>query len=498
MFSWLFGRKVVEKTESVEEQKPKKRVVRHHQNQVRNYTAAKTNELTAAWPTSSGNIDQILTAQLPAIRERSRYEYRNNSYMSRYIQLAKVNVIGAKGVVLQVHCMNSDGSIDRDACDAIEKAYKKWCRKENCDYQRRLNFVDMQKLLIGTEQMDGEFVVQKVVDPSQKFAFSLLIRQVESLDIRLNQVLKNGNRIRLGVEFDVNGRFLAYWFLRSDQRHDRVSAEKIIHCFQSEFVEQVRGVPATASSLMRMTMQNGFDEAALVNARAGATKMGFIIDPESDYNEADETTDDGIEIDEANPGDWHRLKYGSDVKSYDPTYPSSEYGEFTKSTLKGIASGLNISYHTLASDLEGVNYTSSRTGELHDRDNWMNIQEWFIENFMTPVFEAWLNSELLYGNIRLSSGTPLPYSKFDKFNAPVWQPKRWQWVDPLKQMSAHEKAINNTVRSRSEVIRESGRDPDEVWQEIQREKELLEKLGIAGYFQPDFSLNGDENEQEKD
>jgi len=46
----------------------------------------------------------------------------------------------------------------------------------------------------------------------------------------------------------------------------------------------------------------------------------------------------------------------------DSDYPHQMYSAFVKAHLQGIASGLGISYHALANDLEGVNYSSIRAG----------------------------------------------------------------------------------------------------------------------------------------
>lgn len=449
----------------------------------RNYNAAKSDDLTFAWATTSSNIDSILTADLTKLRDRSRHEYRNNDYMHRFISLVKTNVIGHSGVKLQVHSQDTNGQLDELANQAIESAWQTWSKRQHCDYQKRLGFKQMQNLLIQSVFVDGEAIVQMVKEPANAdFAFSVLIRQTETLDHTLNEELSNGHRIRLGIEFNAQGRAVNYYFKvangHNGYKHDIVPAERILHFFLPEFIEQVRGVPQAAAALTRLNMLGGFEEAALVNARAGATKMGFITMPEGEDYGADAVDDDGYQIDEAAPGEWHTLPAGAGIADYDPAYPSNEFGVFVKSMLRGIASGLGISYHTLANDLEGVNYSSGRLGELADREVWKGIQDWFIEQFMHPIFEVWLKTELQAGNIKLPNGRVLPYAKYSKFNAPVWQARRWQWVDPQKEMNAHEKAISLGLKSRSEIIREMGRDPNEVWREIERENTQLKNYGI--------------------
>jgi len=46
-------------------------------------------------------------------------------------------------------------------------------------------------------------------------------------------------------------------------------------------------------------------------------------------------------------------------------------------------------------------------------------------------------------------------------------------------MKANETAIQLGLRSRSSIIREMGDDPDQVWREIEREQDTLEKLGLT-------------------
>jgi len=51
-------------------------------------------------------------------------------------------------------------------------------------------------------------------------------------------------------------------------------------------------------------------------------------------------------------------------------------------------------------------------------------------------------------------------------------------VDPLKDIQANREAIAQRVRSISSVIRETGNDPDDVFDEIQQERLKMESMGI--------------------
>ena len=101
-------------------------------------------------------------------------------------------------------------------------------------------------------------------------------------------------------------------------------------------------------------------------------------------------------------------------------------------------------------------------------------QQAFIDAIYRRLFPDWLLWGLTMGTIG-----NLPVANFDKFNAPTWQPRRWKSPDAIKDSQAA--AIDWGMRTRSlrEIIRESGRDVDEVFEEIAADKTKLEALGIA-------------------
>ena len=165
---------------------------------------------------------------------------------------------------------------------------------------------------------------------------------------------------------------------------------------------------------------------------------------------------------------YETLPEGYDFRAYESQYPSATYGEFTKAHLRRIATGLGVSYNTLAEDLEGVNYSSIRSGVLNERDQWMTLQSWLIASFLTPLYEEWLRFALLNGAIALPNGSPLPLAKYDKFAAHSWLGRRWQWVDPLKDIEAARLAIQTGVASPQSVAAQMGADVDDVLADIAR------------------------------
>ena len=314
--------------------------------------------------------------------------------------------------------------------------------------------------------------------------------EADYLDIRLNAELSNGNKIRMGIEKDTRGRRVAWhlykhhpadrlnWSANATMERVRVPADRCIHLFDPKRIEQHEGVPDNHPVLMRMRMLEGYDEAELVAARVGAAKQGFF---KRNLPEGMELPEDanGIGIYEAEAGAFDELPPGVDLVPCDPKHPNTAYPEFTKSAKRDIAAGLNLSYNGFANDLEGVNYSSIRAGVLEDREQYMGLQNWFIDEFVGPIFEQWLYVALLKGAIKMPNGSPLPFAKIDKFNAPQHVGRRWPWVDPEKDMKAHLLAINGRFKSLRGLIAENGGDITDIFSEQEADNQLAAQHNLA-------------------
>lgn len=460
---------------------PKKVVI------VRNYAAAKVNRLTADWTSSIGSADSMIHAGLRVIRARSRELAMNNDYARRFLKRTTSNVIGCNGIRLQPLARDTNGELDKIANDIIQEQWTKWGKKGTCTTCGRMSWIDAQKMFLESIARDGEIIVRLVKGFPNEFGFALQFIEADHLDEQLNTSLNDGFYIRMGVEFDKWNRPVAYHISTQhpgdnfgnirEQKRERIKAEDIIHDFILERPSQSRGVPWMHTAMTRLNMLGAYEEAELIAARVGASKMGFFVSPDgAGYTGQDE--EDGAPIMEADPGTFEQLPSGMDFKTFDPDHPVTAFGDFEKAILRGVASGLDISYNTLANDLEGVNFSSIRQGSLEDRDTWRILQKWVIEHFCNVVYESWLLMAMT------TKAVNLPVTKFDKFNNPSWKARGWQWIDPQKENNANNIAINQGTKSRTMIAAEQGVDVEEVFEQLALEKELAEKHGISISNQP--------------
>ena len=109
------------------------------------------------------------------------------------------------------------------------------------------------------------------------------------------------------------------------------------------------------------------------------------------------------------------------------------------------------------------------------------LQSFIIEHFCEPVFNDWLDSALDFGSMNIPATT----EKFNKFSSNViFRGRGFAWVDPLKEINASVVAINNGLISMSDVAATYGRDVEDLFAQIQSDKEMADRYGLKTAFEP--------------
>ena len=456
----------------------------------RSYHAASPSRLFADYIESERSPDSELYPVIARMRARSRDLARNNEYARRYFNLLKTNVVGEHGFKLQVKALDPRGALDTDGNQSIETAFKVWGKRGNCTADGKMSWVDVQKMVVEGLARDGEVFVIKHRGNAFHDSFALEFLEPDQIDEKKNERLDGGREIRMGVELDKFKKPIAYHVLTShpgdydfasmvkSPKHKRVPAEQMIHVFMPLRAGQTRGEPWMSSAMASIKQLNGWREASIVAARMGASKMGFFTSPSGDGFVADDL-DGNVPIIDAQPGTFHQLPQGVDLKTFDVGYPTSEFDSFHRSVLKGIASALGVSYTSLANDLEAKSYSSIRQGALEERDFYRSVQQVMTDHFVRPVYEAWLEAAMEVDTLFM------PIATYDKFStASEFRGRAWNWVDPMKEMNAAVLGMKNGILSLQDVASQYGKDTEELLAEIQRDKSLMEQFGIKYALEP--------------
>lgn len=474
----------------------------------KNYAAAKQTRMTADWPTGITSPSQILRSNLRTIRSRSRDLAINNDYARGFLWQVAKNVAGPEGIHIQNKAKRPSGELDTDANAKIEENYAEFCRRGNFDVTGQLGGIDGDRLFIQTVARDGEIIIRFVEGFDNPWNFAVQFLESDHLDESLNVTrLPNGNSIRMGVEFNKWMRPVAYHLLTehpgdyswmwNKRQYERIPAEQILHPFILERINQPRGVPWMHSAMTRLNNIGAYEEAEIVAARIGASTMGIWemdenADPETIPGQTTEDTDDETPLMEMEPGIFVKAPLGYKLKPFDPNHPAGNFGSFMKSSLRGISAGLLVSYNTLASDLESVNYSSLRAGSLEERDMWKLLQKWMVVNYKAEVYRRWLRMALLTQQVKL------PTAKFEQLHKPKFIPRTWAWVDPVKDVEANITALDNLLTTRSDLATEQGEDFEEILIRRAEEEKMMEKYGIRPAEKTPAALKPDKQKYSSD
>jgi len=264
----------------------------------------------------------------------------------------------------------------------------------------------------------------------------------------------------------------------------RVPAEEIIHYFVKQRDGQCRGVPWAAPSMLAMNHLEHYIESEIIASRAAANKGGYFTpgdDGEAPYAGENEQTvgETGVEktgaiLGDSEPGQNDVLPKGANFIPYDPTHPTQQFGDFVRDTELQICAGMDMSYATLVGDLTKASFSSMRTGALDERETFKKMQAHMIEHLMVPIFEMWLATAITNGAIAL------PMSRWSQISRAAFRGRRWDWVDPEKDLQAKKLEIELRLRTRDSIIDESDSELDleETLTQIAYEEELAEELGV--------------------
>lgn len=458
--------------------------------------------LTASLATSSQAINAELDGSLVIMRARARQLCQSNEYGRRFLNLVATNVVGRTGPVLQVRAYMAQTDrkkapvLDKAANDAIEIHWARWGQR--ADIAGRMHLAHMLRVTAKAVARDGEALVRLVRNRDLPYGMALQLLEIDRLDETMNATLQGGGAIRQGVEIDSTGRPVAYWlksahpgdrYLPGNLRAERVAAENIRHVFLPERAEQVRGYTWLHAVLLRSAQLHGFNEAAVLAARIGASKVAVLQRTDEAAPDATTTMADGQSGGQnggamhmnVEGGEMFELPPGYSLNSWNPEYPHANFESFVKTAMHGISAGLDVANHNLSGDMSGVNYSSARIAELSEREQWMVLQDWLIHTLVEPIYKDWLASALIRGDITFElSGNALPADKLSKFaNASRFQGRRWKWVDPSKDIEAARAGVELGITSRTRIAAEQGVDLDDVLDELAQEKALMQQKGLS-------------------
>src|SRR6185369_14292658 len=433
----------------------------------RHYEGAATGRRTQGWRRSSADVNQATGPFLSKLRDVARDLVRNNPYAESGLRAIVTHTI-RWGIVAK----------PKPDHKAAAELWRQWADTTACDADGQHNFAGLQKLVLRTVVESGEVLVRRRFrrpEDGLPIAMQLQVLEPDFLDTSkdtLTGFTGAGSRIIQGVEFDPIGRRAAYWLFPehpgsafSTAASVRVPAANILHIFRSVRPGQVRGASWFAPVLLRFKDFDEFEDATLMKQKIAACLAVITSDVDGTASPLG-TVDDSAEpqIDSLEPGAILNIAAGRNVQVVEP--PSvREYADYTKTSLRAIATGLGVPYEDLTGDYVDLPFSAARMSRLR---HWDDVEDWrwrlMVPQFCDPVW-AWAMEVAAIFGLKNPPGAE-------------WTGSPAPMIDPVNEGLAYQRNIRTGIQSLSESLRERGYDPKVVLAEIAADNTLLDSLGI--------------------
>jgi len=456
-------------------------------SKARAFEAARNSRLNSGWDFTAVDTNIELASYLNILKFRARDLLKNSTLVNSYANLMVTNCVGSEGFTLKNMAQNIDakgkptGQPDAVANLIIENLWNKFSIDPCVSHDRSMK--EVLREIVQSLSVDGEAVI--ILHPGFDNQFNYGIEVVDSLtlDPGLNIINKeNGNKIICGIEFD-QYKAPQFYYFRSPftfsmqtNNYTKVPASRVLHLFNRKIVSQVRGFPPATPTMEDLKSLDGYIQAELTAARTSAAKMGFIEQDGNVTYSGDEFDEHGDPISTVEPGTIEILQKGQKFVGWASDHPNAGFKSFIQSLQMGISSSLGLSYNALLSDYMAVNYSSLRAAGLNDRETYKQVQDSVIEKIMYPMFEDWLQMQMLNKNVNL------PMFKFDNFNQPVFHVKKGKYFDPLKEVTAQKIALEIATTSRTRIVAENGGDFMDILTEREAEETAMKEANVPTIY----------------
>ncbi|WP_147539274.1 phage portal protein [Anaerotruncus rubiinfantis] len=446
------------------------------------YTAADQSPRSAGWTTINATGEQTNQASRDIVRARSRDLERNSDVLGGELLALERNVIGT-GIVLQAKVLGGDGKENEDLNEQIETLWREWCRPGNCEITGRLSLFEVETMIVRRRFIDGGILIVKVKDADE---FQLQLIEVDDLDSTVQAC--NDHNVIGGIEIDKFRRPVAYHIKVYDAwgfhvRTDRIDADRVIYLPFLSRPSQVREFAMAAASLPRIDDVNELLDSAVDKERVVShlslaiesdtgTIGGLVGMGRGGIDLAGQSESEGSTGELLEQGTIVRLKPGDKVSVIGQPGTSSTVDPLVKTTQRLAGSSAGLSYEVVSRDMSQVNYSSARQGLLEDQRTYRIWQKYLIEHFCDVIYSEWLDWMILTRRLNISDY----YSRRAAYQRHIWIAGGWDWIDPLKEVSANAKALETNQTTLQEICASKGKDYRDILRQRKIELDLIHEL----------------------
>jgi capsid protein len=464
-----------------------------------------------------------------ALRVRSWQSYVESEITQTVMKRFLLWVMGS-GLKLQSEpaknvLKNQKIGVDQQFNETVESRFGLYAKSKIADYSgmRSLNHISKRgfmNVMLGGDVLVVLRVVKGVVKV-QLIDGAHVMAQTYGSEY-WPTVLGDGNMIKNGIEMTPEGEHVAYWVQDFNYKYERIPARgpksgllMAYMVYGSEYrIDSVRGVPLIATVLETLAKMERYKEAVVGSAEE-RQKVSFSIE-----HDIISTGENPFTKQLANAFDVDRSSDQIPVDSYDKALSDTVaattnkqvvnlplgaklkilesknelyFKEFYSVNIELVCASIGIPPEVALSKYDS-NFSASRAA-LKDWEHTLNVaRNNFAEQFLQPIFNLWLDMEILKNTIQ-APGYLTARMKGDDMVIEAFRSARWvgapvPHIDPLKEVMAVRAKLGDTSGSMPLTTLEAatealnGGEADENIEQYAEELMQVKKLGIVAPIKP--------------
>jgi len=436
------------------------------------YDAARSgNQTRNIWTEATGrSAEAEATPAIRAtLRNRARYEIRNNSYFRGMVDTKAYFTVG-RCPRLQID--TDDEQYDRTK----ERIFRDWADEIRLGEKARLSEVQMVE--------SGEAIWVLVHNPRLRSPVKMDVILIEPDRLTGQMDKLRRKRYADGIEYDEVGNPISYDILDDHpggtmsaaafgaagrRSYTPYAADQVIHRFRRTRPGQKRGVTELAPVLNLGAMLRRYSLAVLTAAET-ASAYSFIL--QSTGANAEPVTIDPMDVIDLEYGSGLTLPAGWEMKQMNPQQPATTYKEFKREVLNEVARCIMMPLNIALGDSSGYNYASGRLDH-----------QAFFKRISIDQYELGLDLSTIYRRwndvYQFTPGALRSKSWYPGFAEPhTWHFDGIKHVDPYKEAMAQALRLQNRTTTYAIEWAEQGMSSEEGHERLAREVRKLREDGL--------------------
>lgn len=433
------------------------------------------------WVSRLGSVLEDIEYNIPKLRERSRDLYMGAPLATGALKTIRTNVVGS-GLKLNAQIDYDYLGMTLEEADAwettVEREFSLWADSVHCDAQRMNNFYELQQLAFLSQLMSGDSFALLPVIPRPNMPYDIRVQIIEADRVCTpDKLMFKDNKVVNGVEINFRGEVVAYHIAQNHpnsislKRTDWTRVPKfgpstgrpnVIHLMESERPEQRRGVPILAPVIESLKQLARYSEAELMAAVVSGMYTVFIKSENPEDNEPFRQVID--DYDQVDPNDENSYELGNgaivalgeneSIEQANPGRPNTAFDGFVTSICRQIGSAIEVPYELLLKHFT-ASYSASRAALLEAWKMFRMRRSWLSSGFCQPIYEEFLAEAVAKGRINAPGFFTDPLARKAYCSAEWNGPSQGQ-IDPLKEVNAAEKRVENGFSTRTRETVEFG------------------------------------------